>query len=103
MSWEWSHTSEAYGNAYANVRRLPREELLEILGEWRYYRREHRGITGPTPFKLHASILELDTDTLADMVWAFMEGYRRCSSGGWRAYACPDGCHTVSFDDGEDH
>lgn len=28
MSWEWSHTADAYSDAYEQVHRLPKRELL---------------------------------------------------------------------------
>lgn len=115
MAWEWSHTNEAYENARQNVRDLPRAELLTILREWAYHDREEQdtlrfsasrpqvwtdsqGKTRVRGFRLPNGVRRLATDELADLVWERMEDHRTCSNGGHEAYACPDGCHTVSFD-----
>lgn len=112
MAWGWSHTAEAYQNAREQVDTLPRRELLTILREWAYQDRQDRGtlrtrhgakrIAG---FRLPAGIRRLPIDVLADLVWDRAEQHRTCPDGGWQAYVCPDGCHTVPFDPvkGSDH
>lgn len=96
MSWEWSHTPEAYADAYAQVQRLPRNTLLTILREWTYHDRE---LADRRPsFRLPAGLRKLPKDTLADLVWTRAEEHRTCTAGGWEAHVCPDGCHTVPFD-----
>jgi hypothetical protein len=109
MAWEWSHTAEAYSNAYDQVHALPKRELLTILREWAYKDREDNGtlrrragakrIAG---FRLPAGLRRLTQDTLADLVWSRAEEHRTCTNGGWAAYVCPDGCHTVPFDPVDD-
>jgi hypothetical protein len=37
---------------------------------------------------------------LVDMIWAFAEQQRTCDNGGFNAWMCPYGCHTVPFSDG---
>jgi hypothetical protein len=114
MAWEWSHTPEAYADAYAQVQRLPRAELLTILREWAYHDREKTGrlrgeAIGPSGrvrgFRLPNGIRRLPADMLADLVWQRAEDHRTCDNGGWNAYVCPDGCHTVPFEapEGSDH
>lgn len=114
MAWEWSHTSEAYACAYAHVQRLPRRTLLVVLREWAYHDREQagrlrfphgrqvwtdqHGRTRVRGFRLPNGIRQLSQDTLADLVWTRAEVHRTCTNGGWEAYVCPDGCHTVPFD-----
>jgi hypothetical protein len=108
MAWEWSHTDDAYANAYDQVHRLPKSELLTILREWAYKDRDDAGrLRGPAiskrsgralGFRLPTGVRRLYRDTLADLVWERMSEYRTCSNGGWDAYCCPDGCHTVPFD-----
>jgi hypothetical protein len=96
MAWEWSHTAEAYANAQARVQLLTKAELLTILREWTYDDRERAGRRAS--FRLPPGLRRLHRDTLADLVWERMEQHRTCTNGGHRAYCCPDGCHTVSFD-----
>ena len=105
MAWHWSHTNEAYANVRANVDALPKRQLLEILREWAYDDREksgrlrtRNGSKRVAGFRLPTGIRRLPADVLADMVWTRAEEHRTCTNGGWDAYVCPDGCHTVSFD-----
>ena len=117
MAWEWSHTAEGLEHARANVHGLSKRELLVILGEWNYHDRETAHAEGearadleeipegeipPAPtladFTVAPAIRKLDKDTIAGIVWDRMEELRTCTNGGWEAYACPDGCHTVPFD-----
>lgn len=107
MAWEWSHTDEAYSNAREQVEALPRAELLTILREWAYHDREQAGrlrgrAIGPSGrvrgFRLPAGMRRLTADVLVDLIWSRMEEQRTCTNGGWAAYCCPDGCHTVPFD-----
>ena len=105
MAWEWSHTAEAYNNALENLNRLPKRELLTILREWAYKDREDRGTirrrAGSTRipgFRLPAGLARLDRSHLADLIWERAESLATCDNGGFRAWVCPDGCHTVSFD-----
>ena len=108
MAWEWSHTDEAYANAYEHVQRLPKETLLTILEEWRYSRIEKLApyTLARGDWRLPSHVYDLTQDVLADEVWRRMEAYRTCTNGGHEAYCCPDGCHTVPFDpvsEEEDH
>lgn len=95
MAWEWSHTDEAYAYAREHVSRLSKGTLLTVLREWAYQDRETAG--RPGSFRLPAGVRRLNQSTLADLVWDRAEEYHTCSNGGWEAYVCPDGCHTVPF------
>jgi hypothetical protein len=97
MAWEWSHTEEGLTNALENVRCLSKKNLLTILREWSYHDREKEG--KPGSFRLPGHISKLPKDVLADSVWERMSELRLCSNGGHEAYCCPDGCHTVTFDE----
>lgn len=96
MAWEWSHTDEAYRDAQENVQHLSKKTLLVILREWSYEDMEKSG-KNPS-FRLHKGVRKLPKDVLADAVWERMEELRACTNGGWEAYCCPDGCHTVPFE-----
>lgn len=112
MAWSWSHTIDAYEDAREQVQRLSKAELLTILREWAYYDREQantlrfhgsqvwtdtRGKTRVRGFRLPNGVRRLTQDTLADLVWDRMSAHATCTNGGWDAYCCPDGCHTVPF------
>jgi hypothetical protein len=36
-------------------------------------------------------------DILSELIWELAEGQRTCTNGGWEAWVCPFGCHTVPF------
>ena len=103
MSWEWSHTAEAYGNAYENLHALPRAELNVIYAEILATRQKTRYMGNPEfrqnryPKCLAYAESMLADDTIADAIWEFAERYRTCTNGGHMAYVCPYGCHRVSF------
>ncbi len=49
---------------------------------------------------LDVGLCELDT---ADAIWQYAsEDLRTCDNGGYNAWMCPWGCHTVSFDGPDD-
>lgn len=96
MAWEWSHSDEAYRNAEANVHKLPKYKLIEILREWAYADREEAG--KKPSFRLTFNARAMSQEELADKVWRRADELALCTNGGWAAYICPEGCHTVSFD-----
>ena len=112
MAWGWGHTPEAYSAAYNNLHSLDRDTLCIIMAEWdmeifnegEYDKYDERlaFLTGD----------ELETcETLADKIWLQCSEEqkingtwygRTCDNGGFNAWVCPHGCHTVSFDDEEE-
>lgn len=94
MAWSLSHTPEAYANADANIRRLPKRTLEQCAIAWK---RELR-IWGEVVPNFNAR--KLADDTLADFVSECAMGkYGACSNGGHELYVDPEGFTTVSFDD----
>ena len=105
MAWSWSHTAEAYDNAWQNIAELPKETLDVIYAEWKARtfdgepdceecerfneRRYDRALR-------HASALS--AVVLAEVIWDNAEEQATCDNGGFNAWVCPYGCHTVSFD-----
>ena len=61
------------------------------------------GMTGSTNLDTEkyeealAQAKTLPKDVLVGEVWDYAENARRCDNGGWNAYMCPAGCHTVPF------
>ena len=99
MAWSWSHSQEAYCNARDNVLDLPRDVLEVIYGE------QHAGDTHDSEqfsqwhyARALSKARKLTADILAESVAERMEELATCSNGGHRAWVCPYGCHTVSFD-----
>src|SRR5262249_48950571 len=99
MAWSWSHTAEAYSNARENLENQDREFLDVCLAEWQgsrdvgYYRRE----LSPRYEKSLQWARRQDAWLLVDIIWEQMEQQATCDNGGWNAWCCPFGCHTVSF------
>jgi hypothetical protein len=90
MAWEWSHASEAYSYANEQLRKLSRDELVEIYNEW------------AMKIEFNADPSDFTDEALADIIWAHASGYehgRTCDNGGGALWLCPYGCHTVDLDD----
>lgn len=121
MAWSWSHTVEAYENAKMCVELLPRKELEVIFAEWKvdqYIKSitlvvdeslvQNMGVVA-LGFEPRVKIFkewrkkasDIPADALADQIWEWMEELRTCDNGGFNAWACPFGCHTVPFSPGE--
>jgi hypothetical protein len=101
MAWQWSHTAEAYADAYANVMALPRADLEVIFAEIKAAKPREYGEPDFVKARYAKALREarkLPDDILADAVWSFAEEHRTCTNGGHRAHVCPWGCHTVAFD-----
>lgn len=121
MTWNWSHTQEAYDNVYYNISQLSLETLKEIAtpfilrlkaAEIKTYQdmlaqRPERVIEGLSDREnlwhpeLHNSYLEkvnnLPADILADLIYKFASEQAESTNRGYEAYVCPYGCHSVSF------
>ncbi len=107
MAWSWSHTGEAYAFAYERLSELPTDELAVIFAEWRAaeigggivdanefsQRRYERALkfatTGPND--------TMPGEWVADWIWNKAEEHCTCDNGGFNAWVCPYGCHTVPF------
>ena len=101
MAWEWSHTTEAYVNACDNVHNRDRDWLMVVYAEWEAKSDPNRVANGFSQRKYKRALghaKKLPNDVLADYIWEKMEEQRLCTNGGHNAWACPWGCHLVSFD-----
>lgn len=105
MSWEWSHTDEAYQNAREQLNQVSDDDLRIIFGEWwAHAHREDRDTVGKPGLSLYQEgrnlAQNLEPFALAAFIWKRMSKLRTCDNGGHRAWACPYGCepHKVSFD-----
>jgi hypothetical protein len=103
MAWSWSHTAEAYDNARENLARLPKEKLEIIFAEWRAAQgkggiiHDHNEFNERKYNRALAYAKTLDDETLVDFIWERAEEAATCDNGGFEAWMCPSGCHTVSF------
>lgn len=105
MAWQWSHTAEAYENAFNNLRELPRDKLDVIFAEWRAAgvdtdKYDSEAFNQRKYARALAYAKELDTEELCDAIWNWAENAATCDNGGYNAWLCPSGCgcHCVSFD-----
>jgi hypothetical protein len=91
---EWSHASEAYENALTNFKALPFHDLCVIAAEWDAD--EPDGFNNDTYLE---SFKKYETQGFVDesALWDKVSGKRTCDNGGFNAWVCPIGCHTVSF------
>jgi hypothetical protein len=100
MAWSWSHTQDAYANAYANVRKLDRKALVTIFAEWQAYGpgNETNDFDEQAYGKAIKNSSIMSDEQLQEHVWERMSEHATCDNGGFNAWACPYGCHTVPFD-----
>lgn len=103
MAWEWSHTAVAYDNARENLSDLDRSDLMIIFAEWRAAQVkggivEHNSFCQKKYDRALAYAATLPNDALIEFIWDKASDLATCDNGGFNAYVCPDGCHTVSFD-----
>lgn len=103
MTWEWSHTLEAYDDARKNLEELPREVLEVIYSEWIA---SYRGPYSRTELHerkyqqtLHGRAKRLTDAQLIEFIWQRASEQRDCTNGGHMAHLCPFGCscHAVPF------
>jgi hypothetical protein len=120
MTWNWSHTQEAYDNVYYNISQLSLETLQIIAAEIHTYEmlisfeNQIRKCTGEEEFVNEGnSSLWFDKDlfarlliskqsyytleNLVDFIFKFASEQAECTNGGHEAFVCPYGCHLVSF------
>lgn len=106
MAWEWSHTEEAYINAYNNLCQLSEDDLIVIWSEIKsssrdeYFNYDLDLDLYNDYYKLAKSLINFNKKPiLINEIWTFAsEELKTCDNGGFNAYLCPYGCHTVSFD-----
>lgn len=105
MAWEWSHTNEAYENAYENLEKLPKKELDIIWAEIQACIVPNDGSGDIHSNNFDEEIYEKSLiqakqrknfSLIAD-IWDFASEQAICDNGGYNAWLCPSGCHTVSF------
>jgi hypothetical protein len=109
MSWEWSHSPEAYANARENLAKLDKVTLRTIYAEIEAAQKDDDGnyktsstTLDSTKFNFqYMESRQLSKAVLVDRIWDFMEEFRTCDNGGHLAWCCPYGCdaHKVSFEE----
>src|SRR5262245_10059258 len=108
MAWSWSHTPEAYENARLNLLDLDLDTLRVTWAEWMACPPADDGFRYDEDFVLddYEAALDrsasFDAETLAESIWDFAAEQQTCTNGGWEAWICPSGCHTVPFSRGDD-
>ena len=101
MAWEWSHTDDAYINARENLNALSRDDVKIIYSEIKAYQKTEYMVNDAWFKTLKYELArahKFATNTLIEFIWDFMGDFRTCDNGGFNAWCCPYGCHTVSFD-----
>lgn len=101
MAWEWSHTYEAYANVEGNIHHMSLADLRTVYAEWRAYDLEQKNHEDPwgKPYdRFIRDANKMSRNELTEYVWERASEFRTCDNGGFRAWVCPWGCHTVSFD-----
>lgn len=105
MPWSWSHTSQAYYNAKLNLADLGCAQLRVILCEWREYSHSSNDDERYDSFNVERYDQDLANliaspfprQVMIDSIWDRASDNAICDEGGFSAWMCPYGCHTVSF------
>jgi hypothetical protein len=105
MAWSWSHTQEGYDDARTNLENQKLKWLKECWAEI-------QATTFDENFTAHfdsevygVKFMEakhFPGDFIIQDIWDFAETQRTCDNGGFNAWMCPYGCHTVPFDTEEE-
>lgn len=104
MTWEWSHTNEAYDNAYRNLQQFPLGKLQEIWCEIQTFEHcqtnEDYDNWDDNVYYQQLSKVTDQHDLLVDWIWEWAANWRQCDNGGALLHLCPYncGCHKVSVD-----
>ena len=109
--WEWSFTQEGMENIRENVHRMDKERLIVAYAEILHFRHVNKKndsakLDVSTWYKtVYAKKLtearkqaKWSTEAIAEEVYYFAEEQADCTNGGFSAYVCPYGCHTVSLE-----
>jgi hypothetical protein len=102
MAWSWSHAAEAYDDAHANLREETLHFLQVAYAEILSHHPEHplaesEGFVEAYYKTNLEAAKRLTREELIDAIWSFAEEDQTCDNGGWNAWVCPYGCHTVPF------
>lgn len=104
MSWEWSHSAEAYDAVETNIRSQPREWLEIVYAEWRASQGKGGAFTDQFDERKYGRALafakreDVSDELLMESIIGWTNELRTCTNGGWMAHCCPFGCHMVPFD-----
>lgn len=112
MTWEWSHSQEAYDNLRLQLEAQDREFLETVYAEWKAEGRpgwfgsdgRHAITTAGFDERRYQRALcaakDLSTDVLVEKIYNLAERQASCTNGGWEAWTCPYGCavHMLPFE-----
>lgn len=121
MAWEWSHSPEAYENLRFNMESFVESGLAwfgdEIAsGTMQNLKDLEFCVESWAECKLNAEgkecnvenfdvaytkgleFIRLGADIFTDSWYEMVESIRLCTDGGYEAFVCPTGCHTLPFD-----
>ena len=102
MTWEISHTAEAWQNAQHNLFHMDRENLIAAITDDKFEYVEHVGSienASRAANALRERIKELPQEALVDLALENIHEHMNCSNGGWEFYIDREGYWTVSIDE----
>ena len=104
MSWSWSHSSEGIQNVMDNIEKLSDEDIRIVYAEWKACDSAQDGEYDNDAFDSSAyddalkASGNIDIDGLVQYIQDRCSEAAICDNGGFNAWVCPSGCHTVSFE-----
>jgi len=100
MTWEWSHSPEAYADAKRNLEEKDSDWLRTVYAEWKAHTSREDDEWAFNEEKYKAALAEANTLTdeqMINFIWEQMSELANCTNGGHEAHCCPFGCHMVPF------
>jgi hypothetical protein len=98
MTWEWSHTQEAYDQAYGVLWQKDPVYLRMCFAEWYAYDTHKDGSFDTIAYaEASDTVKSLSRYTIVNTIWDRASELRDCSNGGHVLYMCPYHCHGVTL------
>ena len=104
MVWAWSHTAEGMQAVRDNIADQRHEWLRVVFAEQRAAKKDpDRGGWDSVAFnekryKRALKWADKNPELLVEAIQEWTEELATCDNGGFEAWCCPYGCHTVPFD-----
>ena len=100
MVWQWSHTADGIDDVRTRLELQSRRWLVTVYAEWHAricHEDEEDEFCDRKYRAARKQARQLDDVALIDAVWDSMCELQSCENGGHEAWACPFGCHLLSF------
>lgn len=107
--WSWSYSNEGIDLIMKGIENEPLHDLEVAYAEFEAYRlkdrpnvkHEFNSAAYRRALKQARLIAETGEDILVSAIQSRAQEFSGSDNGGWNAYYCPYGCHTINLNDAE--